>query len=156
VGKGNFSPASRSQGPDKILGAPKRGGGGRGGWLGRRVSSYQLSIILETAISFRKFRCSAPISVRFPFCFPRDGEDPPPCSKGEKARLVVRRKRGDWSVRAIDYFHARRSTKGRSSLCSDPPFPNASGSLASTKTPAYDSPGVRRKTARTGVALETK
>jgi len=55
--KGNFS---REWGSDKIQGAPR----------GMRVS-YQLSIILGTAISLRKFHWAlfGPISVRFPLLF---------------------------------------------------------------------------------------
>lgn len=51
--------------------------------------SYQLSIILGTTISLRKFRRAlfGPISVRSPFCFPRDG-DLSLTSKG-KARMAT-------------------------------------------------------------------
>lgn len=103
--------------------------------------SYQLSIILGTAISLRKFRralfgldiCLVPLLF-----FPCDG-DLPLLQRGKRSQpekgKVRRTVECPGSV--IDYFHARRSTRRerrrRVSLFES--LLNASGSLASTEMP---------------------
>lgn len=98
--------------------------------------SYQLSIILGTAISLRKFRrpLFGPISVRFPFCFPRDG-DLPLLQRGKRSQPEKGKARRPavCTDSAIDYFHARRNTcrkEGGTVSLFGSPFSNASGSLA--------------------------
>lgn len=76
--------------------------------------SYQLSIILGTAISLRKFRralfgldiCLVPLLF-----FPCDG-DLPLLQRGKRSQLEKGkvRRRAECPGSVIDYFHARRST----------------------------------------------
>lgn len=123
--------------------------------------SYQLSIILGTAISLRKFRralfgpdiCLVPLLF-----FPCDGDRPPFTSKG-KAKSAGERKKvrrtAECPDSVIDYFHARRSTSRERRVSLFESLLNASGSLASTEMPLRFPRGCREKKRR-GCFLETR
>lgn len=121
--------------------------------------SYQLSIILGTAISLRKFRralfgpdiCLVPLLF-----FPCDGDLPllqrGKRSQPEKGKV---RRTAECPGSVIDYFQARRSTSRERRVSLFESLLNASGSLASTEMPLRFPRGCREKKRR-GCFLETR